>query len=482
MRYAKRVGRRSLPGRPARLAATAIVMAMAMAACGGGDDSTGGGGGGGEAGGPKAPATIPELTSDPLTLKFIWFEWPPAQALEDFANAEYTKDRPNVSIEVNTVPNANWHDAMFTQFAARKTSFDIPILDSQHIGEAVTNGNILNLTDFVKKNIDVKAYNPYLLAAYGQYPQAETGKRDENASLYGLPLLGDTWTMIYRKDLIGDKPPQTWDQMISVAKKCQQDNPGVSGLAFHQSNGSDAAAVTYNTVNGVYGGNLWNSKKRQIEGVINNQDGQEAMDVLVNKMKPLTAKGSGNWFIDEVNASVAQGKACIAFNWIAASGGLLDPKQSTLGTSRKQILDKLGFATLPKGKTDLVPLGGMGMHVSAYAAKSHQAEALNFMKWFEQADVQKKWAAAGGVPSRTDALESPEFLKAGPFNQVYTDSVPRMRDMWNVPEYARLIDIENTNVNAALNGAKDPKAAIDDIAKEQQKILDAKGSGGGNGL
>ncbi len=321
----------------------------------------------------------------------------------------------------------------------------------------MTNGNILDLTDFVNKNIDVDAYNPYLLAAYGQYPQAETGKRDENASLYGLPLLGDTWTMIYRKDLIGDKPPKTWDEMISVAKKCQDENPGVSGLAFHQSNGSDAAAVTYNTVNGVYGGNLWDSKKSKIEGVINDAAGQKAMDVLVNKMKPLTAKGSGNWFIDEVNAAVAQGKACIAFNWIAASGGLLDPKQSTLGKTREQILDKLGFATLPTQDTDLVPLGGMGMHVSAYASKAHQAEALNFMKWFEQADVQKKWAAAGGVPSRTDALESPEFLDAGPFNQVYADSVSRMRDMWNVPEYARLIDIENTNVNAALNGAKEPE-------------------------
>src|SRR6185312_8533518 len=297
----------------------------------------------------------------PLTLSFIWFDWPPAHALEDFANAEYTKERPNVTIKVNTVPNANWHDAMFTQFAAHKTDFDIAILDSQHIGEAVTNGNILDLTDFVKQNIDVAAYNPYLLAAYGQFPQAETGKRDENASLYGLPLLGDTWTMIYRKDLIGDKPPQTWDEMISVA-----------------------AAVTYNTVNGVYGGNLWDSKSRKIDGVLNDAAGQEAMDVLVNKMKPLTAKGSGNWFIDEVNAAVAQGKACIAFNWIAASGGLLDPKQSTLGTTREQILDKLGFATLPSQKTNLVPLGGMGMHVSAYSPKAHQAEALNFMKWFER--------------------------------------------------------------------------------------------------
>ncbi|NHC46693.1 extracellular solute-binding protein [Motilibacter sp. K478] len=458
--------RRRLSRRTAATAALALAVGT-VAACGGGDDS--------EGGGDAAPATIPELSTEPITLSFLWFEWPPAQALEDFANAEYTKERPNVTVKVNTVPNPNWHDAIFTQFAARKTDFDIPILDSQHIGEAVTNGSILDITDFVKANIEEEAYDPYLLAAYGQYPQAETGQRDENAKLYGLPLLGDTWAMIYRKDLIGEKPPATWDEMIATAKKCQEDNPGVSGLAFHQSNGSDAAAVTYNTVNGVYGGKLWDPKEKQIEGIINDEAGKKAMDVLVNQMKPLAPKGSGNWFIDEVNAAIGQGKVCIGFNWLAAIGGLLDPGQSTLGKSKEEILTKLGFATLPTQDADIVPLGGMGMHISKYAPAERQAEALNFMKWFEQADVQKKWAAAGGVPARTDAINSPEFLNAAPWNKVFADSVPRLRDMWNVPEYAKLIDIENTNVNAALNGAKDPMDALDAIAKEQQAVLDQSG-------
>ena len=71
-----------------------------------------------------------------MTLTFLWFEWPPAQALEELGK-EYTKERPNVTVKVNTVPNAQWHDAIFTQFAARKTNFDMPILDSQNIGEAV---------------------------------------------------------------------------------------------------------------------------------------------------------------------------------------------------------------------------------------------------------------------------------------------------------------------------------------------------------
>jgi multiple sugar transport system substrate-binding protein len=439
-------------------------------ACGGGED-----GGGAARDGVAAPATIPELSNEPITLSLLWFEWPPAQALEDFANREYGKLRPNVTIEVDTVPNANWRDAIFTQFAARKTDFDMPVLDSQYIGEAVTNGSILNLTDFVKENIDESAYDPYLLAAYGQYPQAQTGERDPDAKLYGLPLLGDTWAMIYRKDLIGEEPPGTWEEMIDAARTCQEENPGMSGLAFHQSNGSDAAAVTYNTVNGVYGGELWDLEERRIEGVINDEAGQRAMDVLVNEMKPLAPKGSGNWFIDEVNAALGQGNVCIGFNWVAALGGLLDPEQSELGDSRREILDKLGFAALPPQEDDAVPLGGMGMHISRYAPPERQAEALNFIKWFQRPDVQRGWAQAGGVPARKDALSSPEFLEAAPWNPVYAESVPRLRDFWNVPEYAKLLNIQNTLVNAALNGTKDPAQALDEIAAQQQAVLDQSG-------
>src|SRR3954451_2466356 len=238
-------------------AAAVAAAAFTVAACGGSDS---GGGGATKA----AVDATSKLSDKPMTLTFLWIDWPPAKALEELGK-EYTKTRPNVTVKVNVVPNPQWHDAIFTQFAARKTNFDMPILDSQHIGEAVTNGSILDLTDFVKENIDTSAYDPYLLAAYGQYPQAETGQRDENAKMYGLPLLGDTWAMIYRKDLMGDTPPATWDEMIATAKKIQADNPCVSGLAFHQANGSDAAAVTYNTVNGVYGGNLWNAKDKKID-------------------------------------------------------------------------------------------------------------------------------------------------------------------------------------------------------------------------
>ena len=351
----------------------------------------------------------------------------------------------------------------------------MPILDSQNIGEAVENGSIVDLTDFVKENIDTSVYDPYFLAAYGQYPQAQTGEANPDAKTYGLPLLGDTWSMIWRKDLMGDEAPATWEDMIAAAKKCQDENPGMSGLAFHQAGTSDAAAVTYNVMNALYGGELWNADERKIDGVINDDAGKKAMDVLVNQMVPLAPKGSSNWFIDEVNAAISQGKVCVGFQWIAAMGGLLDPKSSELGKSREAILDKLAFAPLPKQETDKVPLGGMGLHISRYIPEEKQAEALNFIKWFQTPEVQKKWAQLGGVPARNDVLKSPDFLEAQPYNKVFTESVPRLKDFWNLPEYAKLVNIHSTQVNAAVSGTEPPDAALDKLASEEQAILDESG-------
>jgi multiple sugar transport system substrate-binding protein len=455
-----------MKGKLSKVWAAGLTLAAAavLVACGSSSDSSSGGG-------SAAKAAETKLTDQPMTLTFLWFEWPPAHALEALGK-EYTKTRPNVTVKVNTVPNAQWHDAIFTQFAARKTNFDMPILDSQNIGEAVTNGSILDMTDWVKKNIDTSQYDPYFLASYGQYPQAQTGKASPDAKTYGLPLLGDTWSMIWRKDLMGDTPPATWEDMIAAAKKCQTDNPGMSGLAFHQAGTGDAAAVTYNVINALYGGELWNPDDRKIDGVINDAAGKKAMHVLVDEMVPLAPKGSSNWFIDDVNAAISQGKVCVGFQWIAAMGGLLDPKSSKLGTTKEEILSKLAFAPLPKQDTDRVPLGGMGLHISKYIPADHQAEALNFIKWFQTPEAQKKWAQLGGVPARNDVLNSPEFLDALPYNHVFTESVPRLKDFWNLPEYAKLLNVHTTQVNAAISGTQAPDAALDKLATDEQAILD----------
>jgi len=80
------------------------------------------------------------------------------------------------------------------------------------------------------------------------------------------------------------------------------------------------------------------------------------------------------------------------------------------------------------------------------------------------------------VPARNDVLNSPEFLEATPYNKVFTDSVSQLKDFWNLPEYAKLLNVHSTQVNAAISGTEPPDAALDKLASEEQQILDDSSS------
>ncbi len=419
----------------------------------------------------------PVAAGDPVELSVVWFEWAPAQLLEDFANQEYSKVNPNVTISMDAVPNPQWHDAIFTQFAARQTDFDIAILDSQWIGEAVEGGHVLDLTDFAAESINPDDYPQNLLSAYGQYPRAEDGLYDPEGSLYGLPALADSYVLIYRKDLIGE-PPATWDEMIDKATTCQEENEGMYGLAFHGSGGSDEAAVMLNTQLWTHGGEIWDPQELQVEGILNSPENIEAATQLTDVMLPLTPPGFvGTAFISEVNAAMAQGQTCMGFNWVAGLEGIQTPEVSgALGDTEEEILDKLGFARVPTDETEIVSLGGMGMSVSAYT--ENEQEVLDFLAWFQQPEVQEAWGAFGGVPAQTAALESDAFLDARPWNPAFVESVEDLKDFWNMPEYYRLLDIHNSEANAMLSGTQSAEDTLNNIASQQQVVMDEIKDGG----
>jgi multiple sugar transport system substrate-binding protein len=426
---------------------------------------------GGAAGGQQAVTVGGRLTNQPTTLTFINYDWPPAHALQRFVSTEYKKARPNVTIKTDLVPATQWHDAIFTQFAARKTTFDIPVLDSQMIGEAVVNGDILDLTAFIEKNIDLGAYPSRLISCYGQYPQSASGEYTPGAKLYGLPLQGDSYGYFWRKDLLGDEPPKTWDDMIAMGKEYQDKNPGKQhGLGFLSAPGDGAASI-FMQVDWVYGGEIWNPKTKRVEGVINDARGRKAMDVLVNEMLPLMPRGASNWYVNEINRGMAQDQIVQGLQWFAAMTGAIDPSGSKLGSTQAEILKKVGVATVPSGVADSVLQGGMGMHISSYGP--NRDEALNFMKWFNEPKTQMALARVPGlVPGRTDALQSQAFLDGAPWNPAFVRTLPRFKDYWNLPEYSKLLDVQGTRVNAALTGTQEPLAALDTIAKEQQQIMD----------
>ena len=75
---------------------------------------------------------------------------------------------------------------------------------------------------------------------------------------------------------------------------------------------------------------------------------------------------------------------------------------------------------------------------------------------------------SGFVSARTDLRD----LATNPWQTVFLEMLPDLRDMWNIPEYAQLLQILQTDLNLAYVGQKSPGDALDDSALAQQAVLD----------
>ncbi len=187
--------------------------------------------------------------------------------------------------------------------------------------------------------------------------------------------------------------------------------------------------------------------------------------------------GSGNYWFNEVNTAMDQGKVALANNWFGFLPGIRDPKASTLGKTLAQIDAKVGYFNNPpetyQGVTShWTALGGQGLSISAYAPPDHQKAILDFVKWFEQPNIQQIWVKTGvGGTANIKTLSSPAFLNSSPYAKLELPAYNMARDFWNVPQYAKMLTVLTQDVNSALTGSMSAKAALDDMAKKQQAIL-----------
>jgi len=376
---------------------------------------------------------------------------------------------------VRCVPIAQWHDQIFTDFAA-KGGADITILDSQYIGEAVKGGHVVDLTDWMQSNINVADFVPSALAAYGEYPAG-------SKKYYGLAFEGDTQMLVYRKDVFTDPKvqadfkaatgkdlalPQTWTELLAIAKffKANGSKYGLSyGYTTHWCGTPDCydqMATHWNQILWSFGGELWDPTTYKVQGFVNSDTAQKALD-FDKQLYQTGAEGQGNFAFNEAVDAACSGKAAMVTIWYGFGPGFLDPKGCKESAN-------LGYAVVPGEAKHFLSLGGMGLSVSSYT--KNKDAALAFVKWFESDATQLAWAKVGGFSARKSILASDTFKNAAPYNASFAEAYQYVKDFWNIPEYNQMLQTQMNNLNLAVTGQEDVKTALDNIAKDQQKILD----------
>ncbi len=406
----------------------------------------------------------PAVAQERPNLSIVWFAWPPCDLLTSMV-AEYEP----ANVTVSCVPLGQWHDQIFADFAAQGGA-DLPILDSQFMGEAVAGSHIVNLTEWMGANLPVDDYNQTALSYYAEVPAG-------SGEFFSVPVITDTRMLVYRQDLFenadvqaayqeatGDElvVPASWSELLAQAQFFKETEFIDNGFATHWLNDGDLVQTAWNHVLWSFGGELWDPTTYTVEGVLNNEAGLRAVE-FANQLFETAPTGAAAFNFDDTVSAICNGSAAMIEIWYGFGGAFTNAETCAEAPN-------LGFAVVPGEDVHFISLGGQGISVSAYSP--NQEAAQEFLAWLQSDEVQTLWVEGGGFPGRTSILSSDAFLNAAPYNPTFAEAFQYVKDFWNIPEYNQLLSVQGEFLNLAISGQMDAQEALDEIAAEQQEILD----------
>jgi len=423
--------------------------------------------------------------SDSGRITILWAEWAPADALAELGRIYQAETGVPVKVVKKSWDGA-FSDAAFSEFRNRDDNYDIIIGDSQWMGLGVLGGHYLELTDWIKENIDTKDMEPAALKWYCEYPK-------QSQRYYAVPCESDALAWAYRKDLFEApahraafraylerhkvepfplEPPATWERLRWIARYFKDSVPGMAGLVMPTSRRYDMATMSFEPIMWSFGGEFGDYATNRV--TIDSPNTAEALRFFTDLLKS-SSPGGRNMSYSEVSAEFIAGRAAMAGNFLAFFPAIANPGDNP------DFHDKVGFFNSPAhidatGKTRrAAALGGQGMSINAHVSPERRERAKAFLKWFSTAETQAIWAAKGGFTANRTVLASESFRKAAPYNPLFSEAFQLMRDFWSVPEYDEMMKTCQREFCAVFQDGADPAIAVRQIQAEHEALLIKRG-------
>lgn len=368
--------------------ALAAVLLPALAAC---SSSTGSA----PAGGQQAPKTAepnePAKPAEDVKLTFsIWGNDDHKKTIEEIA-AKYKTIRPNVTVEVMTIPFNDYQQKLSIMMSSR-TAPDIGWLSDTMIPQFLQSGQLADVSSI--RSDPAYAFDDMFPSTLA--PLTKDGK------LYGVPFSTPPSMIFYNKTLFDQKglktPAElykegrwTYDEMLKAAKAISDPAKGVYGVKLVREWKSWSSTL-YSLVK-AYGGDVLS--KDGTKFLLNSPEGEKAVQLYYDMMfrdgvhpKPgdqTTFESGKLGMFRDVYSSVTKARAIKDFEW--------------------------DIAPMPKGPNGAGAWVGFAGY-AVFQGGKHPKEATEFLKFVSS---KESMAATSKyfVPSRKSALESDAFQNAG---------------------------------------------------------------------
>lgn len=400
--------------------------------------------------------------------------------------ADFVKEKYGytVSFAFQEAPFSDLFQKAATSLVTKSQEFNIIISDSQWLGALAQPGWILQLNDVIaaNKGLQIDWYSQTVVDTYMTYP-------DGSKDVWGLPQEGDVEALFVRKDWLEDpkekeafqakygKPlPQsfedfealTMDEFEKVAEFFTRPDEQRWGFAQQYSRVYDFATCAFNNFLWSRGGELWDPKTGQIEGVLNSPTNAASLQAFKDWLK-YCPPGATNIGIAEGIDVFTQGKVFSTIQWAAVGPAMIT----------EELKGKVLVVPPPKHGTGeaakrIYSMGGQPWVINKFNDETKMRVAIDFMNWWYQPDTALEFAKRGGNPADKATLSRDDFNDINPWNRTYKFMLEdgRSRDFWHDPKYSEMLAVQQEGYSSFVTGqSTDPQAVLDYIACAQQQIL-----------
>jgi len=370
--------------------------------------------------------------------------------------AQFEKDNPGIKIESDrdNSPADAYYRKLVTLIMGEAAP-DIARVEPPKAASYVAAGYAANLDPYVSTGLVLDLFPGTL------EPVVSDG------ALYGIPQDISTLVLFYRTDMLAeagyDSPPATWDELVEVAQAITKDTDGdgetdVWGLGLFGGWGSFEFYPWFWAA----GAEMFEEKDGKLVPAFNSPEGVAALQFwldLIYKYK-VVPKGAVNYTEDDYKPLFAAKKMAMFTSgpWTVASL-----------KENKAIEGKWAVAPIPAGKRGASVLGGM--HFIVLEQSKHKAEAMKFLNYFMQTDIQTDWAKSLDLlPIRKSCYADP-FFSENPLMQAYMEQLKVAKSRPTIPEAGEIDYLFAKAWLDALALVKKPHEALDEAAAEALKVL-----------
>ena len=394
----------------------------------------------------------------------------------------YAKEQFNydVTMRYEEAPAATLYEKAVSAFAEKSASFNVLIADGQWLGAFASQKWILPLNPILDahRELDIEWYAPQVRESYQLFP-------DDSNNRWGLPQSGDVLALYVRRDWLtaagesgafkakygvelpqswGDFESLSWDDFANVLEFFHRPADGVHAFVSPLSAGPALSFLLGR------GGQLWEARSGQVEGVLNTEENARALEqyAALAKYQPEGTAG-----VAEVTAMFSGGRVFSALQWVGAGMAMIPEAMR----GQVMVAPPPGFRGADGVLARKYIIGGQFWALNDRNDEAQTRAAVDFLKWWYLPTTAAAFAKQGGMPCDKTSLTSAGFDELQPWLRTYRYMLSRSGDFWHDPHFAELLAVQQAGLALYTSGkVASAKQALDLIACRQQQLLFQTGS------